>query len=310
MNKKVLACLSVMLPLGVFAEVEDLEAEYYRALPGKCIATEDPLNCLESYGYVCHQLESGQIAVAAFYLSCNADLSNGRKHFAQLLFDGVGWAVETQRLYIPDRATEPEEPTEPDMILDAYIRSQIRDDDWFGGGLTSEHMGRMIAVHIENRRRDNAMTLRALCGLVVNEEPSADELSAVKRECKTRILRAIMKLSRTDQGSPFRAAGANEIRWGEFSTVLESNDSAFTIEAWYEFPEGHVSCMLLPHCCSRNGSIFLDSCRDLEEYEEAAVNACLAEGRKRRSGEYNDCLRSNGVKVGCETQADGSRLCY
>lgn len=167
MDKKVLAYLSLMVPFIAFGEVDDLEVQHYNAVAGN-------------------------------YLSCNARLSNGRAHFAQLLFDGVGWAVEIQEVYVPERVREQDEPTEPELIL----------------------------------------------------------------------------------------------------------------EAQYEFPEGHISCRLQPYCCSSELSLYLDSCREPEVDEEAAVDSCLAEGHKRKTNEYEDCLRSNGINIGCEPQDDGSRLCY
>lgn len=307
---KAIATFGVLLPLLAAADPQDLEVEHYESIPQECIATEDPLACLSSHGYVCNRIDGTQLAVAAYRLSCNGNLSNERKHFAQLLFDGVGWVVETQEAYIPDRVREPDRPIEPDLILDAYVRSQIGDDEWSGGGISTFYMGRSIAVHIGNNRRGNAMAMRALCGLIVDEEPDRSARNALQEECENRFLRSIMMTSQPDQKSPFRAAGAQEIRWSEMHTELNSGDSALVLEARYDFSEGHVSCRLLPHCCSRTGSIYLDSCREPTEHEETAVNGCLAEGLKRRSTDYDDCLRSRGVKVRCEEQNDGGRLCY
>ena len=307
---KAVATFGVLLPLLAAAVPQDLEVEHYASIPQECIATEDPLACLSSHGYVCDRLVGTQVAVAAYRLSCNASLSNERKHFAQLLFDGVGWVVETQETYVPDRVREPDRPVEPDLILDAYIRNQIEDHERFGGGYAGDHMGRAIAVYIGNNRRGSAMAMRAVCGLILLEEPDPGARSALREECQKRFLRSIMINSQPDQNSPFRAAGAREVRWSETYAKLRTGESALVLEARYDFPEGHVSCRLLPHCCSSTGSIYLDSCREPREHEETAVNACLAEGLKRRSTDYEDCLRSRGVKVGCEEQDDGGRLCY
>jgi len=60
-----------------------------------------------------------------------------------------------------------------------------------------------------------------------------------------------------------------------------------------------------------NGVInYLGSCRILTENELQAIKSCLAEGLPSRSEEYAACLREAGVKVGCDEQADGSRICY
>ena len=307
---KALATFGVLLPVLAAAVPQDLEVEHYATIPQQCISTEDPSACLSSHGYDCNRLDGTQIAVAAYRLSCNARLSNERMHFAQLLFDGIGWVVETQKAYIPDPVLEPDRLIEPDRILDEYIRDQIEVRERFGGGYAGDHMGRAIVVHIGNNRRGPAMEMRAVCGLIVSDDPGLGARSALREECQKRFLRSIMLNSQTNQNSPFRAAGASEIRWSETNAKLRTGESVLVLEARYDLPEGHVSCRLLPHCCSSTGSLYLDSCREPLEHEEAAVNACLAEGLKRRSIDYKDCLRSKGVKAGCEEQNDGSRLCY
>jgi len=310
LDKKVLAYLSVVLPFAVVAEVDDLEVQHYNAIPGSCVATEDPRACMESYEYRCEHVNGTHIAVAAYYLSCNAQLSNGRAHFAQILFDGEGWVVELQHVYVPEPVIEQDEPTEPDLILQAYIQRQFRDDESIIASSGSEHMGRLIVSSIGDSRHSNVMAMRALCGIIVDEGPGPEEVYATKKHCNSRLLRSIKMFGQSDQSSPFRVAGANEIRWREMSAVLKSNDSAYVLEGRYEFPEGHVSCRLQPQCCSSSLSYYLDSCREPKEGEEAVVNACLAEGRKRKTKEYEHCLQSNGVRIGCEAQDDGSRLCY
>lgn len=310
MPLKAAAIFALLLPMIVAAGPQDLETEHYRSIPQACIASADPYDCLTSSGYVCNRLGGTAVAVAAYRLSCNADMSNGRKHFAQLLYDGVGWAVETQEVYVPDSAHDPDEPVAPDLILDTYLRGQTSDSNWFGGGISIAENGRSIVVHIENSRGNKDMEMRALCGLVLFEEPRLGASSVLKDECQSRFLRTIMMFSQPDRTSPFRAAGANELRWSETRASLRSGDSALILEARYDFPRGHVSCRLQPSCCSRAGSIYLDSCREPSQQEEAAVNECLATGLKRRSVEYNNCLRSRGTGIGCEEQDDGSRLCF
>ncbi len=58
------------------------------------------------------------------------------------------------------------------------------------------------------------------------------------------------------------------------------------------------------------GAIYLDSCRVPTDSELQTIDACLAEGRHRGSEEFFGCLRAAGVKIGCEEQADGARICY
>ena len=63
-------------------------------------------------------------------------------------------------------------------------------------------------------------------------------------------------------------------------------------------------------CCSIDGSIYLDSCREPDDSEMQVVKFCLAEGLQLGTDEYVECLREDGVNVGCDEQADGSRVCY
>jgi len=48
----------------------------------------------------------------------------------------------------------------------------------------------------------------------------------------------------------------------------------------------------------------------LLEVELQAVKSCLAQKLRLHSLGYFDCLRDADVKVDCDEQADGSRICY
>lgn len=291
------------------AVADDLETQYFDAIPGNCIAAADPSACMTSNGYRCEKITGTQISVDAFYLGCNARMSNGRAHFAQLLFDGTGWAVEHHHAYVPEPVLEQAKPSEPYAILDAYLREQVEDRHWHGGGVTSFHRGAAIVVHLEYRKQPDPPKLRGLCGVVLGNDYDEGLQSALQAECEKRVLKAIRKLSQQTTDSPYKAAGASALEWVSLQTKLESGDAVQLLEAHYQFPAGHVACRMLPYCCAGN-TFYLESCREMTERDKNAINACLAQDVKPRSDGFVDCLRASGVKAGCEDQPDGSRLCY
>ena len=236
-------------------------------------------------------------------------MSNGRVHFAQLLFDGAGWVIEQSRAYVPEPVVEQAKPSEPEAILDAYLREQVDDRHWLGGGVSGFHLGAAIVFHTEYRKQADPPRLRGLCGVLLGNDHDEGLQGALQAECERRVLRTIRNLSQQSPDSPFRAAGANALEWVSLQTKLESGDAVQVLEAHYQFPAGHVACRMLPDCCTGN-TFYLESCRDMTERDKEAINACLAQNVKPRSDEFVDCLRSGGVKAGCEDQPDGSRLCY
>lgn len=310
MYRSIAVWLSLLLSSPLAAAAEDLEEAHYASIPERCVTDVDPRACLESNGYECRRHSGMSIAMNAYWLGCNARLSTGRAHFAQLMFDGSDWIVETQRVYTPEPVRERVEPYEPDEMLERYLYSLIENGQTFGGGMKPDESGHLIVDQVELDRRADTWTLRVLCGLVVEQSATERASTIVRRECQKRALKITRNLSQADQTSPFRAPGANELYWSESLATLESGDTAVIAEARHQFPQGHVACRLRSHCCSGPGSTFLGSCRAPTEAEETAVDACLGIGLRARTTEYTECLIANGVKVGCEMQDDGSRLCY
>jgi hypothetical protein len=248
--------------------------------------------------------------MTAYSLGCNARLSNGHNHFAQLMFDGSNWVVETQRIYTPEPVSERVQSDDPIEILLRHVRS-LSGDGWsIGGGIKSDASGNMIASDVNLNRYVDPWTLNVVCGLLVQQDAAEDPPALLRRECQDRALKAIRDLSQSEPKVPFRAAGASELFWSESLATLESADTAFIAEARYQFPRGHVACRLRGDCCPGPGPAFLGSCREPTQAEKAAIDACLALGLRARTAEYTECLVANGVKVGCEPQDDGSRLCY
>lgn len=306
---RVLALAIALVPSLATAVANDLETQHFDAIPGNCIASPDPGECMTSNGYRCEKITGTRISIDAFYLGCNARMSNGRVHFAQLLFDGAGWAVENTQAYVPDPVLEPTKPSEPDLVLDAYLREQIDDRHWHGGGVSGFHQDAAIAFHLEYRRQPDPPRLRGLCGVLLGNGYDEGLQSALQTECERRVLKAIRNLSQQSPDSPYRAAGASALEWVSLQTKLESGEAVQLLEAHYRFPQDHVACRMLPDCCAGD-TYYLESCREMTDRDKDAINACLAQDIKPRSDEFEDCLRSRGVKAGCEDQPDGSRLCY
>ena len=306
---RALALAIALLPSLAMAVADDLETQHFDAIPGSCIAASDPGACMASNGYRCNKIAGTRISVDAFYLGCNARMSNGRVHFAQLLFDGTGWVIEQSRAYVPEPVVEQARPSEPEAILDTYLREQVDDRHWLGGGVSGFHLGAAIVVHTEYRKQADPPRLRGLCGVLLGNDHDEGLQGALQAECERRVLRTIRNLSQQSPDSPFRAAGANALEWVSLQTKLESGDAVQVLEAHYRFPEGHVACRMLPYCCTGN-TFYLESCRDMTDRDKEAINTCLAQDVKPRSDEFVDCLRSAGVQAGCEDQPDGSRLCY
>ena len=91
--------LAVAIPCVSRAEIED---EYYLEFGDTCIKTAEPGLCMEAYGFQCDRIGAPARSVGAYMLGCNLTLSDGRKHFVQLLQQHGGWNVELQKTYKPD----------------------------------------------------------------------------------------------------------------------------------------------------------------------------------------------------------------
>ena len=178
----------------------------------------------------------------------------------------------------------------------------------FSGGLRAVS-GQVHAAFYEGRT-GNRRTMEAICIIVVNEVIDDASRNELQLACKKRLLDTIAMMSQTDRMSPYRAAGSNELEWRSDYASIASGDLAFVLEGSYLFPIGHYSCRLNNNCCDMEGALYLNSCRTPTADEQKAINICAAECSCVRSEEYMNCLRDQGVTVGCEDQDDGSRLCY
>ena len=174
----------------------------------------------------------------------------------------------------------------------------------------SEYFSGPLDIEIGTRQQGEQIGLRAVCGVVVNGQPSETVSMWINAKCQENVLRSIKMLSQPQAAGPYRAAGAAEIEWSSKTTILASSDTAMIIEGLYKFPKKHRPCRWMNDCCADDGHVYLDSCRSPIESELEVVKSCLAKGLYSHSDEYSDCLREAGVRTGCEDQANGSRICY
>lgn len=275
-----------------------------------CIKTDEPSTCMKGYGFICSRFRLPQRSMEAHILSCNAGLSDGRMYFVQLLYDDGGWAIELQKIYMPEPVVEDTVGEDPDSILETYMREEMTNYNIHSSGLRPKYLSVPIHAETGTRRSGEQLIMRAVCGVIVGTEADETFLMGVNFECTQNLLRAIMKFSQSQSDGPYRAAGESEIEWQSATVTLVSNDLAFIVDGRYVFPQDHRSCRRMSNCCSEDGSTYLDSCREPTEPELNAIKSCLGRGSRGRSAEYFECLRAHDVKVGCEDQADGSRICY
>ncbi|MFK8029399.1 MAG: hypothetical protein AB8G18_04110 [Gammaproteobacteria bacterium] len=126
------------------------------------------------------------------------------------------------------------------------------------------------------------------------------------------LLRAIRIRSQFTTDSPYRAAGARDVVWKSTTTSLAPDALTLLLDGRYTFtPEAGVfPCRFQSNCCSKDGALYLDSCRVPTEEEMQAIKLCLSKDVNYRTDEYFECLDNEQVQTGCVDQEDGSRLCY
>jgi len=303
-----LILFAFLAPSTSSAEPED---DHYSAIGEACIQTEKPNACMQAFGFKCSRSERPNHSVGAFGLGCNAVLSDGRYHFVQILNDNGGWSVEAQRTYMPETAEEYETEETAESDLSAQLRDEMQDHSMHvSGNVSSKSIDGSLLIDMGTRWHGIRLELRALCGVVVYGQFDEAIAAATQSGCEQALLKRIRMLSQSQSVSPYRAAGAAEIEWQRSSINLATGDLALVVDGRYSFPKGHKSCRMMFDCCSLVGAIYLNSCRVPNDSELQAVTSCLAEGLTTRTTEFVQCLRDGGVKMGCEDQADGSRICY
>ncbi len=302
--------LAIAMPLVSHSEEE---AGEHSQIGGLCVQAREPGMCLKSYGFVCHQSRSYDRSLEAYVLGCNLALQDGRYHFVQLLYDDGGWTVENQHTYVPEQDELRTEAEDSALALSNYVREEMKDysthSSVSGSGIF-EHFNGAFVMETGARRDGEQLVVRAVCGVIVDGQPDNTAPERTRARCEKWILRAIRMLSQPQGTSPYRVAGAAEVEWKSKTATLASGDTAFVMEGHHTFTPNHTPCLWISDCCSSDGKVYLDSCRSPTEVELEAVKSCLAQEKQPRTEEYLGCLRKAEVKVGCDEQADGSRICY
>ncbi len=300
--------LAMVMPVGSYAEEE---AGEHSEIVETCIQAQEPGVCFKSYGYVCHQRRSYSRSLEAYRLSCNLALPGGRYHYVQALYDDGGWAVENQHTYLPEPDEVRTEAEDSGLALSAYVSEQMKSYRGQSGQSGSHREpDKHVEIQTGTRKEDKYRVIRALCAMTFDSYPDQAALSNFNSECETQLLRTIRMISQPEEAGPFRAAGPSEIEWQSRTVVLASADNAVVFDGRYVFESDQTPCLWISDCCSTDGYMYLDSCRVPTEAELQSVKSCLSQGLQPRSEDFFACMREANVKIGCDEQADGSRICY
>ena len=160
------------------------------------------------------------------------------------------------------------------------------------------------------RRIEGRLAVSANCGSVVGVERDSDVDTTLADDCEKLLLRTVKSLSQSTPDQPYLVPAPSDFDWNEKLVTLASSDTALILEGRYEFADVHTPCRWVSDCCSVGGIYYLDSCREPTASELEIVQTCLSKAKSPRSSEFEGCLRSAGVKTGCEVQPDGSKICY
>lgn len=284
--------------------------EQYLELGELCAGAQLPGVCMASYGFKCHQSRRPDTSIEAYVLGCNLDLGDGRYYFVQMLYDNGGWNVELEETYRPEYSQTETPVEDAALALSYYIRHAMQGYSMHSSGAGYARIDKAQYYEIGTRRDDGRIAVRAMCG-VIYDVPLDEAVSMqVKSDCEGHLLRTVKYLGQQRKISPYRVAGPSEFEWESRFARLVSGHTALVWKGRYTFAEEHTPCRWMSDCCSATGSVYLDSCRVPTEGELRTIETCLAEEETHYSEEFFDCLRTAGVKVGCEEQSDGTRVCY
>lgn len=285
-------------------------AEQYLETGESCAKAQEPGICMESYGFQCHQSRRHGESIDAQMLGCNLDLGDGRKHFVQMLFNNGEWNVETESTYWPEysEAKTPEEDSA--LALSSYIQQEMKGYSMHSSGGGTNDLNLPQEFQTGARRNNGHVAVRIMCGVVFGLQLDETASTQTKSDCQSKLLYTVKKLSQPQGTGPYRVAAPSEFEWERRFARLISGDTALILEGRYIFSKKHVPCLWISDCCSTEGYFYLDSCRAPTESELQIIESCLEEVERLRSEEFTGCLSAASMEVGCEDQADGSRICF
>jgi hypothetical protein len=277
-----------------------------------CAKAHEPMLCMESYGFKCHQGREPGRSIEAQHMGCNLELGDGRYHFVQMLYDNGEWNVDVQNTYFPDY-DEPRWPEEdPSLALTSYIARKMEKYSSHSSGGGTSAGGQPQATYSGTMRVDRRVAVGAACGTIIGLEYDESASTQLMADCERSLLRTVKGLSQPRMSGPYTVAAPSEFEWDRQFVTLVSGDNALIIEGRYVFADVHMPCRWISDCCSIDGAVYLNSCRAPSERELQIIQSCLEEvGMKTlRSEKFTDCLRTAKMEVGCEDQADGSQVCF
>ena len=199
----------------------------------------------------------------------------------------------------------------PELALDVYFYEQFSGFSVQGSGsLRAEISNPSVSFMAGGRRGDKGFDMLVLCGVFVDGTPDENLHEPLSTGCEKEFLHTVKKLSQPAEPGPYRAAGPSAIEWQSRTVTLITSEVAYVIEGRYTSSQDYRPCLWIDSCCKINGALYLDSCREPTEAEWKTIDYCQSMGLGCRSDKYMACLREQGLKVGCESQDDGSRICY
>lgn len=274
-----------------------------------CIAAEEPGTCMENYGFRCRGNRVPDWSPEPRRFGCNIPLGDGRYHFVQIASDANGWKIESEHAYTPELDDAGDPAVDTQQALSNFVLEEMRGYNSHSSG--SYGWERSVGkFEVGTRKEDEHIVIRAVCGIAADTHPDDSTMSEFSSDCEQSLLRTIRRLSQSAAAGPYRAAGPSEIQWQRKTVTLASADVGLILDGRYVFEPEQRPCMWISDCCSTDGSIYLDSCRTPTDSEEQVIASCLSEGLRPRTDEFFGCLSKREVKIGCEAQPDGSRICY
>ena len=311
MNKALSVALLVVSTVPVLCRAETVN-EQHLEIGSTCAKAHEPLLCMESYGFKCHQNRQPGKSIEAQHMGCNLDLGDGRYHFVQMLYDNSEWNVDVQNTYFADY-DEPRWPEEdPSLALSSYIGQKMDKYSSYSSGSGTSAGGEPQATYSGTMRIDRRVAVGAACGTIIGLEYDESVSTELMADCERSLLRTVKGLSQPRTTGTYTVVAPSEFEWDRQFVTLVSGDNALIIEGRYVFADVHTPCRWISDCCSIDGAVYLNSCRAPSESELHIIQSCLEEvGMETlRSEEFTDCLRMAKMDVGCEDQADGSQVCF
>ena len=299
--------VALMLPFPSAGEPADGQHLEYG---NTCVMTHEPRSCMESYGFRCHQGRLPSKSIEAHSIGCNLDLGDGRHHFVQMLFDDGGWNVELQKTSTPEVELHRQPEEDRALALSGYIERRMSDYSVHSSGSGTNAHDLIQVTFSGTRRIDDHVVIAAACGAIVDANYGDNVTAQLKSDCERVLARTVKLLSQSNPTGTYRVPASTDFAWSTDYVRIVSGDNAMIAEGQYKFPDVHTPCRWKSDCCSSDGSIYLSSCRVPSESERQAIQSCLSESIALRSGEFQECLRAAGVKIGCERQSDGSQICH